>query len=124
MPKVSVLIAVYNAEKTLSRCIDSLLSQSIGEVQIICIDDASTDSSLTILRQDAATHSCIEVVALDTNHGQAYARNQSLPLSKAPLTAYLDSDDYMSADALEQAIRLVYGAFYKLARGYHATKVS
>ena len=106
MPKVSVLVAVYNAEKTLSRCLDSLLSQSIGEVQIICIDDASTDSSLTILRQYAATHSCIEVVALDTNHGQAYARNQGIPLIKSPLTAYLDSDDYMSADALEQAFHV------------------
>lgn len=103
MYKVSVLVAVYNAEKTIARCLDSLLSQTIGDVQIICIDDASTDASLPILRQYAASHTCIDVVALPENHGQAYARNQGIPLIKAPLTAYLDSDDYMSADALSAA---------------------
>ena len=64
MEKVSVLVAVHNAEKTIRRCIDSLLCQTIGDVQIICVDDASTDASLTILNDYAAQHSCVTVIAL------------------------------------------------------------
>ena len=104
MPEVSVLVSVYNAEDTLRRCLDSLLQQTIGHVQIICIDDASTDGSLQLLRAYQGLHSCIEVVALPENHGQAYARNQGIPLVKAPFTAFLDSDDYLAHDALQQAV--------------------
>lgn len=103
MPKVSVLVPVYNAESTLSRCLDSLLGQTIGSVQIICIDDASTDASPAILRQYQQQHACIDVITLPENHGQGYARNQGIPLIQAPLTAFLDSDDYLSADALQLA---------------------
>lgn len=103
MEKVSVLVAVYNAESTIKRCIDSLLCQTIGEVQIICVDDASTDSSLSILKNYASQHSNIDVVALSENRGQPHARNQGIPLIKAPFTAFLDSDDYMAPDTLEKA---------------------
>ena len=102
MEKVSVLVAVYNAEKTLKRCLDSLLSQTI-DVQIICVDDASTDASLDILNDYAAQHGNIDVIALPENKGQAHARNQGIPLIKAPFTAFLDSDDYMAPDTLEKA---------------------
>jgi len=96
-----VLVAVYNAEKTLRKCLDSLLSQTLKEVQIICIDDASTDSSLSILNNYASKHSNIEVIALQENHGQAYARNQGIPLIKGEYTAFLDSDDFLEPTALE-----------------------
>lgn len=98
----SVLVAVYNSEKTLRRCVDSLLSQTLEDVQIICIDDASTDSSLSILHEYASIHKNIDVVALAENHGQAYARNQGIPLIRGEYTAFLDSDDWMEADALEK----------------------
>ena len=105
MPEVSVLVSVYNAEDTLSRCLDSLLQQTIGSVQIICIDDASTDGSLALLRRYQQQHpECIDVVALAENHGQGYARNQGIPLIKAPFTAFLDSDDYLAPDTLQQAV--------------------
>lgn len=106
MEKVSVLVAVYNAEKTIRRCIDSLLCQTIGDVQIICVDDASTDASLDILNDYAAYHNNIDVIALPENRGQAHARNQGIPLIKAPFTAFLDSDDYMAHDALEKAYKM------------------
>lgn len=104
MPKVSVLVSIYNAEATISRCLDSLLGQTIQDIQIICIDDASTDSSLNILHQYQHQYSCIDVVSLPENHGQAYARNQGIPLIKAEYTAFLDSDDYMAPDAMEKAL--------------------
>lgn len=104
MPEVSILVSVYNAVDTLPRCLDSLLQQTMPDIQIICIDDASTDASLDLLRQYQRKHPNIEVVELAENHGQGYARNQGIPLIKAPFTAFLDSDDYMAPDALQQAI--------------------
>lgn len=106
MEKVSVLVAVHNAENTLKRCLDSLIHQSISGVQIICIDDASTDASMSILREYKDRHDNVEIVALEHNQGQAKARNQGIPLIRAPFTAFLDSDDYMAPDALEKAINV------------------
>jgi len=98
----SVLVAVHNAEQTLRKCLDSLLSQTADDIQIICIDDASTDSSVSILREYAHNHDIIDLVLLDANHGQAYARNQGIPLIRGEYTAFLDSDDWMAPDALEK----------------------
>lgn len=97
----SVLVSVYNAEDTLRRCLDSLLAQTLSEVQIICIDDASTDSSRTILQEYADRHANIDLVLLDENHGQGYARNQGIPLIRGEYTAFLDSDDYLDPTTLE-----------------------
>ena len=101
MPEVSVLVAVYNAASTLPRCLDSLLNQTLHDIQIICIDDASTDTSPQILQQYQEKHSNIDIIPLPENHGQAYARNQGIPLIKAPFTAFLDSDDYLAPNALQ-----------------------
>lgn len=97
----SVLVSVYNAERTLHKCLDSLLAQTLSNIQIICIDDASTDSSRNILKEYASRHSNINLVFLSENHGQGYARNQGIPLIRGEYTAFLDSDDYMEATALE-----------------------
>lgn len=101
--KVSVLIAAYNAEKYLKECLDSLLSQSLPEVQIICIDDASTDSTPAILREYAAVHERIVVLTQSVNRGQAEARNLGLTVAAGEFITFLDSDDWLSADALEKA---------------------
>ena len=105
MPEVSVLVAVYNAADTLARCLDSLLNQTLPDVQIICIDDASSDASPHILCQYKQKHPhCIDLITLPENHGQAYARNQGIPLIRAPYTTILDSDDYLAPDALQQVV--------------------
>ncbi len=105
MERISVLVAVYNAEKTLRRCLDSLIHQTLGEeVQIICIDDASTDASLAIIREYEEKYNNVDVVALKKNRGQAHARNQGIPLVRGFVTTFLDSDDYLAPDALEQAL--------------------
>lgn len=70
MPKVSVLVAVFNAEKYLSECIDSLLRQTLNDIQIICIDDCSTDGSLAVLRHYAAQDRRIDVIALPKTTGK------------------------------------------------------
>lgn len=99
----SVLVAVYNAEKYLPNCLDSLIGQTLKDIQIICVDDASTDSSPDILRQYAGKDSRIEVITHSTNMGISAARNTALAAAKGTYTCFLDSDDWLSADALEQA---------------------
>lgn len=101
----SILVAVHNAEQTLSTCLDSLLHQSADDIQIICIDDASTDSSVSILRDYASRHANIDLVLLNENHGQAFARNQGIPLIRGEYTAFLDSDDRMAPDCIEKVER-------------------
>ena len=104
-PLVTVLVAVYNSEAFLRQCLDSLCAQTMDAVQIVCVDDASTDGSLAILRDYAARDGRVEVIALSENHGLAYARNKALERARGRYVCFLDSDDWMSADSLEQACR-------------------
>ena len=104
-PLVTVLVAVYNSEAFLRQCLDSLCAQTMDSVQIVCVDDASTDGSLAILRDYAARDGRVEVIALSENHGLAYARNKALERARGRYVCFLDSDDWMSADSLEQACR-------------------
>lgn len=107
MPKVTVLVAVYNAEAFLPRCLDSLLAQTLRDIQVVCIDDASTDGSLRILNSYALRDLRIEVVRLQQNSGQAHARNVGLRQAKGEVVCMLDADDWLSEDALQQ----LYDAF-------------
>lgn len=104
--KVTVLVAVYNMARFLPKCLDSLLGQTLKDIQVVCIDDASTDDSLQLLRQYANKDQRIEVIALAENHGQAYARNQGLKQARGKYVCFLDSDDWFSPDALEQAVEV------------------
>ena len=101
-PKVTVLVAVYNAEATLPQCLDSLLAQTMGDFQVVCIDDGSTDNSLHVMNDYAVSDLRIEVIRLDENGGQAHARNVGLQLAKGDVICMLDADDWLSADALER----------------------
>lgn len=104
MSKVTVLVAVYNAEATLPRALDSLISQSHRDWQAICVDDCSTDNSLNTLNDYAKRDSRIEVVALKENGGQAHARNIGFLSAKGDLVTFLDSDDWLAEDALQQMV--------------------
>lgn len=104
MSKVTILTAVYNAQATLVKCLNSLLAQTLSDIQIVCIDDASTDSSLAILREYEQRDHRIKILEFNENHGQAYARNQGLSIADGQYITMLDSDDWLSADALEQAV--------------------
>lgn len=104
MVKVSIMVAVYNAEAYLSKCLDSLLNQTLREIQVLCVDDCSTDSSLDILHDYRQRDNRIEVFHLDHNTGQACARNMSLPYAKGEYITFTDSDDWLSADALQSAV--------------------
>lgn len=104
--KVSVLVAVYNAEKYLSACLDSLVGQTHQDIQIICIDDASTDGSWQILERYAAKDSRIVLLRQAVNSGIASTRNRGLQVAEGEYVTMLDSDDWLAPDALEQACKV------------------
>ena len=104
MPKVTILVAVYNAERYLAQCLDSLCQQTLRDIQIVCIDDCSTDRSPQILREYAARDSRIVCLRTPVNSGQAVARNLGLTVATGAFTTMLDSDDWLSTDALQQAV--------------------
>ena len=102
-PRFTILTAVYNAQAYVAECIESVLSQTCAEWQMICIDDCSTDESKQILHQYAARDSRIQVMQTEVNSGQAVARNVGLQVAQGEFTLMLDADDMLSPDALESA---------------------
>ena len=103
MIKVTVLVAVYNAAPYLRKCLDSLLNQSLSDIQIICIDDASTDDSVEIIQLYMHQDKRIRLVRQTVNKGQAKARNKGLAYADGQYITMVDSDDWLSLDALERA---------------------
>lgn len=106
MCKVTVLVAAYNAEKYIEQCIDSLKAQTLDDWQAVCVDDASTDSTLQILDKLASDDERITVMHLEENTGQANARNVGLRMAEGKYVCMLDSDDWMSEDALQTAVEV------------------
>ena len=102
MPKISLLVAVYNTAAYLPQCLDSLLSQTLKDIEVICVDDASTDNSLALLHQYAEKDNRVKVFALKENSGQAHARNVGLSHATGDYIGFVDSDDWLSQDALEK----------------------
>ena len=89
---------IYNAELYLAKCIESLLQQSHDALQIILVNDGSTDNSLTIAQNYAAKEERIELYSIDTNQGQSVARNLALQYAKGDFISFVDADDYIDSD--------------------------
>lgn len=102
-PKLSILIPVYNVELYLAQCLDSIRHQDLSDVEIICLDDCSTDRSLDILHHYKATFlPHMQLIALSQNGGISNARNTLMALSKGEYIWFIDSDDWIEADAVKQ----------------------
>lgn len=102
MIKVSVVIPVYNVEKYLSECLDSVLGQTLREIECICIDDASPDRCGEMLDEYAARDGRVRVLHLKENHMQGYGRNRGLEMAKGEYVYFLDSDDMITPNAMEE----------------------
>lgn len=99
LEKVSVIIPVYNSEKYLKECLESVLQQSYENIEIICIDDGSTDQSLSICKKFAEKFNNITLI--ESNHfGQSYARNLGLEKMTGKYVMFLDSDDLLIDKAI------------------------
>lgn len=99
---VSVIIPVYNAAPYLRQCLDSVVRQTLRDIEIICVDDGSTDSSLEILREYRARDPRIQVLT-QANVNAGAARNRGLDLAKGEYLSFLDADDFFDPEMLEQA---------------------
>lgn len=99
--KVSVCIPVYNVEVYIQRCIESLLSQSLKDIEIIIVNDCTLDSSMEIVREYALIDSRIKVVEHDVNHGLMMARRTGYMIARGDYITFCDSDDSLPSDALE-----------------------
>lgn len=102
MVKVSVIIPVYNTEQYLESCLNSIIKQSLKEIEIICIDDKSTDNSLVKLKEIAKTDKRINIIANEKNYGAGISRNFGLKISCGEYIHFVDSDDYLELNALEE----------------------
>jgi glycosyltransferase involved in cell wall biosynthesis len=104
-PKVSVVIPVYNTAQYLKQCLDSVLGQSLRNIEVICIDDGSTDSSLKILYEYKEKDSRVIVIAQEnTGAGAAHARNVGISHAKGEYLSILDSDDFFDLTMLQQMV--------------------
>lgn len=102
MIKVSVIIPVYNTEKYLRRCLDSVCNQILSDIEIICINDCSTDNSLEILREYSAKDERVKVIDFKENKGAAVARNVGIDEAKGEYIGFVDSDDFVDLDFYEK----------------------
>lgn len=100
MPKISVIIPVYNVEKYLPECLDSVLAQTFQDFEIICVNDGSQDSSPDILKTYAEKDKRIRLIT-QANQGQAIARNRGLGEAEGKWISFMDADDILPPFALQ-----------------------
>lgn len=103
MIKVTIIIPVYNVENYLNRCLQSVVGQTVPEIEILCIDDGSTDQSPAILEKWAKVDSRIKVIH-KKNGGISLARNLGLGMAQGPYLLFVDSDDWIEPDTVETAL--------------------
>lgn len=99
--KISIIVPVYNVEKYLSECLDSCINQTLKEIEIICIDDCSTDGSLKLLKQYAALDDRIQIIEQTENKRQGAARNLGIKAAHGEYIWFVDSDDYIALEACQ-----------------------
>ena len=103
---VTVVIPVYNVEKYLEQCLDSVINQTYKDIEIICINDGSTDNSITILEKYALSDNRIKIIS-QTNQGISAARNAGIKMATGKYITFLDSDDFLSRDAIEKMVTAI-----------------
>ena len=99
--KVSFILPVYNVEKYLRRCIDSLLGQTLKEIEIICVHDGSKDGSLKILQEYAGKYTHIHIIDKE-NEGAYRARVDGIKIAKGEYIGFVDPDDYVAETFAEK----------------------
>lgn len=100
--KVSIVIPTYNVEKYIARCLDSVINQTLKEIEIIVVDDKSTDNTLSIVKDYASRDNRIKVIELFENQGVSVARNTGIDLSTGEYIGFIDPDDYVDLDFYEK----------------------
>ena len=106
MAKVSVIIPAYNVKKYLSRCLDSVVSQTYKDLEIICINDGSTDKTQDVIEKYAQFDN--RIIAISTGHeGVAHARNLGIKIANGKYIIFVDSDDYIASIMVEELVNYI-----------------
>ena len=106
MPKVSVIIPIFNVEKYLKKCLDSVINQTFKDIEIICVNDGSTDNSLKILEEYSKLDNRIKIIN-KSNGGSSSARNAGLTIANAEYCYFIDSDDWLELNTLEKLYNIM-----------------
>ena len=120
MPSISVIIPVYNVEKYLAKCLDSVLVDNEFTGQVICVNDGSTDGGLSIMEQYAHRYPNIEIIS-QSNAGLSAARNTGLRAASGEYVLFLDSDDWLFPNAIQRLAKQIDGedVLYYNAKKYY-----
>jgi glycosyltransferase involved in cell wall biosynthesis len=119
-PAISIIVPVYNSTKYLDTCLDSLSSQKLEDIEIICIDDGSDDGSAAILQAHAAKDARIRVFSQD-NAGTGAARNTGLQHARGEFIMFCDNDDYYSPDTCQKMYEAMRKSSADLVKCYFAS---
>jgi len=101
-PLISIIIPVYNTGKSAQKLLDILKKSTYQNLEIICVDDCSTDNSLELLQKSAKNDDRVKIIASPKNHGAAAARNLSITKAHGEYISFIDSDDEISTDFIEK----------------------
>ena len=102
MPKVSVVLPCYNVAPYIGACLDSLVNQTMGDIEIICVDDKSTDNTVAIIQERMEQDSRIKLIELPKNSGVSVARNTGIDAATGEYIGFVDPDDYVDLDFYEK----------------------
>lgn len=105
--KLSIVVPVYNVSPWLTKCLNSLISQTYKDFEIICVNDGSTDDSADILKMFAERENRIKIINHDKNHGLFHTRITGIHASSGEYVAFVDSDDYVSCDWFRPLINVL-----------------
>ena len=100
-PAISIIVPVYNVEKWIEDCLQSIEEQSFGDFEMICLDDCSTDGSWSIVERYASLDPRIKLYRNDRNRGLSYTRNRGMSLASGKYILFVDSDDMIVSDTLD-----------------------
>ncbi len=117
-PLISIIVPVFNSEKYISRCINSILEQTYGNFELIIINDGSKDKSLKICEEYQKKDRRIKVFNQE-NKGQAFARNVGLDNAKGEYISFIDSDDYVHSRFLEYLYNALISSDSDISMCYH-----
>lgn len=102
MVKVSVVIPVHNADKYLEKCLESVLAQTLKDIEVICVDDGSKDKSEKILKDFSKKDKRLKVITLKNSNGQSFARNLAVAEAKGEYIGFVDADDFIDCTMFEK----------------------
>lgn len=113
-PKISIIIPVYNSEKFLEKCLHSAIQQTLEEIEIVVINDASIDNSLQIIKDFKTKDKRIKLIDFKENKGNGYGRNEGIKKAKGEYILFLDSDDWLENNTAELTYKKAIETNYKV----------